>query len=174
MAVGKNLWDIPENDLKEISTKFGKVKASSPSQDTLLILLQYALASDIIYSIGMLLARASLILLVLRILNSQPSRYMRTIYKALFVINIVYTVARIFVSVFRCTTPSLMWSGKDVSKDPRCHILNNIRTFAKVGPALNATLDILAYILPLQFLLQPGMHLKKRLQLAASFLLGLM
>lgn len=155
LALGKNSATMPAADIYYNDVRFPK----------------FILPGELLYFSAMMFARASVILLIFRL---QPSSRMVIVYKAVLCLNIAGYICRVCFSVFRCTDPSLLWAGVDLSKNPKCFILHNILIFAMVGPVINMVLDILVYTLPMQFLLKPGLHFKKRARIAVSFLVGIL
>lgn len=103
---------------------------------------------------------------------------MTIVYKIFFVLNAIGTLLILFLNVFRCTKPSLLWTTPadklpELMRDPRCR-LNNTTQLTFIGPALNIVFNVLIFTLPLQILTRLDIPIRQRLGLSVSFLLGLL
>lgn len=83
----------------------------------------------------------------------------------------VYLIATIFLMVFQCSPVSYQWTIWTGETTGKCI---NISLLAWAFAATNITLDIAVMVLPFPHMLKLNLGRKKKVQIGAMFLVGLL
>ncbi|KAI0149239.1 hypothetical protein BJ166DRAFT_59398 [Pestalotiopsis sp. NC0098] len=146
-GVGRDIWTLSVTDIE--------------------MALFYFLIAELFYFAAVGLAKASILVFMLRIFPLDRFRI------AVFVtIGLVaaYTLAFILATTFQCQPVSYFWKQLDDAVEGRC---NNINAQAWISAAVNIVLDLVVLALPLRPLWALQLSVARKLTVIAMFSLGI-
>ncbi|KAF5514100.1 hypothetical protein CGCF413_v001835 [Colletotrichum fructicola] len=132
--------------------------------------LQMLFATQILYVVGLMTLKASVLFFFLRIF---PTRGFRTIVWATHGLNFLVGLIYIILTFAQCRPLSLYWTGWDKNesyKNERCLDFNR---FILSNAIINIILDVWMLILPLTQLYKLNLILRKKIGVMLMFSVGL-
>lgn len=123
---------------------------------------------ELAYFPAITLTKISILLFYRDVFKRSISKVQPIIY-ALIVLNALYGIIFVLISIFQCTPVPGAWLQWDGQHDVTCR---NINAQAWAGAAINIILDVTTVALPLPELWQLSLSRAKKIQLMFMFSLG--
>ncbi|TLD23014.1 hypothetical protein PspLS_07064 [Pyricularia sp. CBS 133598] len=127
---------------------------------------RYFYTIEVLYFAELALLKMSLLFFYLRIF---PSRGVRRILWATIIFNGAYGVVFVLVGIFQCNPISYFWTEWDGEHQGKCI---NVNAMAWSNAAISIALDLWMLAVPLWQLRTLRMHWKKKIGVAAMFVVG--
>ena len=128
-------------------------------------------AGEIMYSVIILAAKLSILLLYLRVFVPARSQKTWVYYAIIFVIifNIVFYTIATFIRAFSCTPRAKIW---DPNLPGTCINHYDIYTIVIVNAGLNVISDVFMILIPMSVIWKLHISRKRKIKISAFFFLG--
>ncbi|KAL4930776.1 CFEM domain-containing protein [Aspergillus undulatus] len=146
-GLGKDIWTVPFDDIRQT--------------------LKLFFVEEELYCICIAIVKCSILMLYLRLF---PNREMRIASYITLGATVVWGVVAFFVLLFSCKPISYYWNEWDGEHEGTCLSHNKILL---AHSTINIILDVVVLVIPVPTLLTLQMPLRKRLGVAAMFVVGI-